>query len=147
MEEDLQKKKGLWKRLVTSLDWALKRMSEEEVSEERNKTSKSRSWEGNSKMRVLSGVCYVAHSWEQGKYHGYLGKLCFFFFPQELCKNGISGCWRVCPSVSLINHSDVPPEKHWSVRGHISRVKKILTCDLSMCLLIKTLKRKMRAHL
>lgn len=54
-------------------------MSEEEVSEERNKTSKSRSWEGNSKMRVLSGVCYVAHSWEQGKYHGYLGKLCFFF--------------------------------------------------------------------
>ena len=57
----------------------------------RKKTNKSTSWEGNSKMRVLSGVCCVAHSWEQGKYHGYLGKL-FFFFPQELCKNGISGC-------------------------------------------------------
>lgn len=37
MEEDLQKKKGLWKRLVTSLDWALKRMSEEEVNEEEEK--------------------------------------------------------------------------------------------------------------
>ena len=82
-------------------------------------------------MRVLSGVCCVAHNWEQGKYHGYLGKL-FFFFPQELCKNGISGCWGVCPSVSLINHSDVSPKKHWAVRGHISRVKKILTCDLSI---------------
>ena len=42
MEEDLQKKKGLWKRLVTSLDWALKRMSEEEVSEEQEKDKKIR---------------------------------------------------------------------------------------------------------
>lgn len=63
----------------------------------RANTSKSTAWEGSSEgswvLGVLGGVCCVAHSWEQGGYHGYVGKLCFFFLKNyvRMASQGVEG--------------------------------------------------------
>ena len=56
----------------------------------RDSASKCTSWEGNSKIRVLGGVCRV-HGWGQGNAMVPRGSF-VFVFPQELCKNAVLGC-------------------------------------------------------